>query len=128
MPDSTTISPARYQQVIEAAKILDERGPADWVDKIDLDTLDMATKCVLDQVYKDDRVWRIGDDGELRYQLDPFNSGLVCLGFASFSSGIYSPTSYPSAFGFDDPDLTLKQAWTYYITHRRAVQKEADNG
>lgn len=49
----STLTIATSDAVAAGMRLLDERGPADWMQRIDLDRLDItyASRCVLGQVY-----------------------------------------------------------------------------
>jgi hypothetical protein len=84
-------------RVAAGAALLDERGPDDWRDKIDLDTLDVFsfTDCVLGQLY------------------GRYNSGKDAL-------DIWEGMSY----GFDDSKghhVKLTAAWKRYLTRHARI-------
>jgi hypothetical protein len=98
-------------RVERGAELLDQKGPPDWRDKINLDNFDMGdgSRCVIGQVYR----------GQEAAFFGRYGYGLGRLGLRLEGGG----TRGPAWHGFDESSRAgfeaLERAWTDYLTRRR---------
>lgn len=99
---------ATAERVLRGIALLDERGPKDWRDSIDLERLDMSSPwdCVLGQLYQDDS----GSGAYLR--------ALAALGIPEST---YHKGPGPEKYGFEfvdsgDEYVELTEEWLVQLS------------
>lgn len=91
--------------IVRGAQWLDEHAPADWVQRINTDTLNMLNSCVLDQVFRDEGCSTAG----YSWAYDTYD---LCerTTIRGFSARAYTPDD--DLDGWD----ALTEAWKQHLT------------
>lgn len=106
-------------RVRRGAALLDQRGPADWRDRVDVDRLNLRwmDTCVLGQVYT--------GHVESYYGYDV---GLDALDAPGDADGAVARDDWAQRHGFEEPTDgnydALTRAWVDYLTTETETQKK----